>query len=369
MARRGKAVVARGVNEPVKVETIEVESPAHNEIMIRLGACGVCHSDLSATNGTLTMPLPMVLGHEGAGTVVEVGEGVSGFAIGDPVISSFVNMCGQCRYCLSGRPNLCDVGQKAYAALPDGSLRTRDAGGCPLHVLCACGVMAEYATLHINNAVKIKPGMPMPQAALISCGVMTGVGAVINTAKVARGASVLVIGAGGVGLNVIQGCTIAGAGMVIAADLSDAKLELARQFGATHTINSSTEDNFVKAVKKLTGGGADYAFECIGLGKTVDLAYRSLRKGGQAVVVGIARGEDTTPVKTATLAFEEKTLTGSYYGGARPQQDFPRLIDYYRQGKLKLDELITRTYSIDEAPQAFADLAAGRNARGMIVFD
>jgi Zn-dependent alcohol dehydrogenase len=367
MARIGKAVVAREANRPVVVEPIEVESPRRDEIMVKVAACGVCHSDLSAINGTIAAPLPMILGHEGAGRVVEVGEGVTDFAVGDTVISSFVNMCGKCRFCVTGRPNLCDVGARTFATLPDGSLRTRDAQGQALNVFSACGVMAEYATLHVNNAVRIQSGMPMPQAALISCGVMTGVGAAINTARVEAGASVLVIGAGGVGLNVIQGCAIAGAGTIIAVDMADHKLDLARQFGATHVINAGRDENLVKSVKKLTGGGVDYAFECIGLGRMVEQAYRALRRGGKAVVVGVARGDDATSVKTASLTFEEKTLTGSYYGGARPREDFPRLIGLYQSKKLKLDELITRRYSIDEAPQAFADLEAGRNARGVIV--
>jgi len=347
MARRGKAVICRQNNAPVAVEEIEVESPHRGEVMVKLGACGVCHSDLSAINGTIGMPLPLILGHEGAGTVVEVGDGVTGFAVGDTVISSFVNMCGKCRYCVTGRPHLCDVGAKAIIALPDGSLRTRDAKGAPLN---------------------IASGMPLPQAALISCGVMTGVGAVFNTAKVEPGASVLVIGAGGVGLNVIQGCAIAGAGIIVAVDMADNKLELARQFGATHTLDAGKEENLVKTVKKLTGGGADYAFECIGLGKMVEQAFRAVRKGGTALVVGVARGDDNTSLKTASITFEEKTLTGSYYGSARPREDFPRLIALYQAKKLKLDELITRTYRIDEAAQAFADLEAGRNARGVIVF-
>jgi S-(hydroxymethyl)glutathione dehydrogenase/alcohol dehydrogenase len=368
MGRKAKAAICRQNNAPVVVEQIEVDSPRRDEVMIEIGACGVCHSDLSAVNGTIGMPLPLILGHEAAGTVVEVGEGVSEFAVGDTVISSFVNMCGKCRYCVTGRPHLCDVGAKAVISLPDGTLRTRDAAGKPLNIFSACGVMAEYATLHVNNVVKVAPGVPLAQAALISCGVMTGVGAVFNTAKLEPGASALVIGAGGVGLNVIQGCAIAGAGVIVAVDMAENKLELAKQFGATHVINAAKEENLVKTVKKLTGGGADYAFECIGLGKTVEQAFRCLRKGGTALVVGVARGDDNTALKTASITFEEKTLTGSYYGSARPREDFPRLIGLYQAKKLKLDELITRTYSIDEAPQAFADLEAGKNARGVIVF-
>ncbi len=368
MGRKAKAVICRQLNGPVTVETIEVDSPQRGEVMVKLGACGVCHSDLSAVNGTIGMPLPLVLGHEGAGTVVEVGEGVTDLALGDTVISSFVNMCGKCRFCVTGRPHLCDVGAKAIITLPDGSLRPRDTQGKPLNIFSACGVMAEFATLHADNVVKIAPGMPLPQAALISCGVMTGVGAVFNTARVEPGSSVLMIGAGGVGLNVIQGCAIAGAGIIVAVDMAAHKLDLAQQFGATHTINAGEEENLVKAVKKLSAGGVDYSFECIGLGKMVEQAYRALRKGGTALVVGVARADDNTSLKTASITFEEKTLTGSYYGSARPREDFPRLIALYRAKKLKLDELITRTYRIEEAAQAFADLEAGRNARGVIVF-
>src|SRR5258706_2446952 len=368
MARKAKAFVCRDLNRPVVVEEIEVESPRRNEIMVELAACGVCHSDLSATNGTIPFPPPLVLGHEGAGVVVEVGEGVADLKVGDHVVSSFVSMCGRCRYCVTGRPQLCDQAAKALFTLPDGTVRTRDAAGNPLNVVSACGVMAEYATLHADNVVRIREDMPLDRAALVSCGVTTGVGAVFNTARVAPGSAVAVFGAGGVGLNVIQGCAIAGATIIVAIDTQDNKLEMARSFGATQVLNAKTEENLVKSLKKLTGGGPEYAFECIGVGAVVADAYRSLRKGGTAVVIGVARGEDTTSVRTASLTFEEKTLTGSYFGSARPREDFPKLIDMYRARKLKLDELITRTYKIDEAPKAFEDMVAGRNARGVIVF-
>lgn len=368
MSQQARAVVCREVGKPVVVETVSVEPPKRGEVMIRLAACGVCHSDLSATNGTLPLPTPLVLGHEGAGVVCAVGEGVEGLALGDHVLSSFVSMCGKCRYCQTGRPQLCDQAAKAAWTLPDGTNRFRDAAGQPLNIFSGCGVMAEYATLHVDNVVKIAADMPLDKAALIGCGVMTGVGAATNTAKVEAGSVAVVFGCGGVGLNAIQGCAIAGAGMIVAVDTTDAKLEMARQFGATHTVNARTEENIVKTLKKLTGGGADYAFECVGLGEIAAQAYGALRKGGKAVVVGVAAPKDTTVVKTATLTFEEKTLTGSYFGSARPRQDFPRLIQLYRAKRLKLDELITRTYTIEEAPQAFADLEAGRNARGVIVF-
>ena len=368
MSQRAKAAICREINQPVVVEEIEVESPRRGEVMIRLAACGVCHSDYSVTTGTIPFPPPVVLGHEGAGIVIEVGEGVTEIAVGDAVVSSFVSMCGKCRYCQTGRPQLCDQAAKAAYTLPDGTVRTKDRQGKPLNIFSGCGVMAEVATLHVDNTVKIAKDIPLDRAALVSCGVMTGVGAVVNTARVAPGSVTVVFGCGGVGLNAIQGCVIAGAAMIVAVDMSDAKLEMARQFGATHVLNAKTEENVVKAIRKMTGGGADYAFECVGYGEIAAQAYGCLRKGGTAVVVGVASQKDTTTLRTASLTFEEKTLTGSYFGSARPREDFPRLLALYRAKRLKLDELITRSYTIDEAPQAFADLAAGRNARGVIVF-
>jgi Zn-dependent alcohol dehydrogenase len=367
VSQPSRAVVARQFGLPVSVEQIEVQPPRHGEVMVRLAACGVCHSDLSATNGTIRYPLPLVLGHEGAGIVTAVGEGVSHFAIGDHVVSSFVSICGRCHYCLTGRPHLCVQSLQALYTLPDGSLRTFDAAGAPLNVFCGCGVMAEYATLHADNLVKIDPQMPLDRAALIACGVMTGFGAAVNTARVEAGSVAVVFGCGGVGLNAIQGCAIAGAAMIVAADTSAPKLELAERFGATHTFNVTGQDQIGKALCKITGGGADYAFDCVGLGRISEQAFGVLRRGGTAVTVGIAAAADKIALNAQQVAISGKTLTGSYYGSARPQLDFPRLIALYRSGRLRLDELITRTYSIAEAPQAFADLQGGRPGRGVIV--
>jgi S-(hydroxymethyl)glutathione dehydrogenase/alcohol dehydrogenase len=257
---------------------------------------------------------------------------------------------------------------QALYTLPDGSVRTFDAAGAPLNVFCGCGVMAEYATLHADNLVKIDRQMPLDRAALIACGVMTGFGAAVNTARVEAGSVAVVFGCGGVGLNAIQGCAIAGAAMIVAVDTSAPKLELAERFGATHTFNVTGRDQVGKALYKLTGGGADYAFDCVGLGRISEQAFGVLRRGGTAVTVGIAAPTDKIVLNAQHVAITGKTLTGSYYGSARPQLDFPRLIGLYRSGRLKLDELITRTYSIDEAPQAFADLQEGRPGRGVIVF-
>jgi S-(hydroxymethyl)glutathione dehydrogenase/alcohol dehydrogenase len=365
---RAKAVICRELNRPVVVEEIEVAGPGPGEAMIKLAACGVCHSDLSATNGTIPFPPPLILGHEGAGVVVEVGAGVSDFAPGDHVLSSFVAMCGTCRYCTLGRPALCEVGARTLYTLPDGSLRTRDAAGAPLNVFSGCGVMAEYATLSVKSLIAIAQDAPLKQAALVGCGVMTGFCAATNTARVEAGTVVVVFGCGGVGLSAIQGAQVAGAAMIVAVDLDDFKLDLAKLFGATHLLNATGEENIVKTLRKLTGGGADYAFECIGSGEVAAQAYGCLRKGGHAVIVGVAKPKDMTSIRTASLTFEEKSLSGSYFGSARPRVDAPRILGLYRAGKLKLDELITRTYGIEQAPQAFADLVAGRNARGVIVF-
>jgi S-(hydroxymethyl)glutathione dehydrogenase/alcohol dehydrogenase len=226
--------------------------------------------------------------------------------------------------------------------------------------------MAEYATVSAENLIKIDPKIPLDCAALVGCGVTTGVGAVFNTAKVEPGASVAVFGCGGVGLSVIQGARIAGAGQIIAIDTLPAKLEMAKKFGATDVM--VFEEEVVRPLKKLTGGGPDYAFECVGSGELAGTAYRAIRRGGLAVVVGVAKPSDSTAVRTMTLPFEEKTLTGSYFGSCVPRVDFPRMLALYMAGRLKLEELITQRYAIDEAPQAFADLQAGKNARGVIVF-
>ena len=366
MIRKAKAAICRELNKPIVVEDIAVESPGRGEVLVKLGACGVCHSDLSAINGTIALPLPLVLGHEGAGVVEELGEGVSDLAKGDHVVFSFIYMCGKCRFCVAGRPVLCLEQGKALTTPLAGKPRTHDAAGKPLNIFSGCGSMAEYATVSAENLIKIDAKIPLDCAALVGCGVTTGVGAVFNTAKVQPGSSVAVFGCGGVGLSVIQGARIAGAEKIIAIDTLDAKLQMAKQFGATETL--SAKEDAVKALKKMTGGGPDYAFECVGSGELAGTAYRAIRRGGLAVVVGVAKPSDSTSIRTMTLPFEEKTITGSYFGSCVPRVDFPRMLALYLTGQLKLEELITRRYSIAEAPQAFADLESGRNARGVVVF-
>jgi S-(hydroxymethyl)glutathione dehydrogenase/alcohol dehydrogenase len=366
MTRKARAAICRELNKPIVVEEIAVESPGRGEVLVKLGACGVCHSDLSAINGTIALPLPLVLGHEGAGVVEEVGEGVADLAKGDHVVFSFIYMCGKCRFCVAGRPVLCLEQGKALITPLAGKHRTHDTAGKALNIFSGCGSMAEYATVSAENLIRIDPKIPLDCAALVGCGVTTGVGAVFNTAKVQPGSSVAVFGCGGVGLSVIQGARIAGAEKIIAIDTLDAKLQMAKQFGATDTL--SAKEDAVKALKKMTGGGPDYAFECVGSGELAGTAYKAIRRGGLAVVVGVAKPSDSTSLRTMTLPFEEKTITGSYFGSCVPRVDFPRMLALYLAGQLKLEELITKRYSIAEAPQAFADLESGRNARGVIVF-
>src|SRR3954463_8935053 len=287
MAREARAVLCREHNKPVTVEQIKLDPPKRGEAMVRLAACGVCHSDLSAITGTIALPLPLVLGHEGAGVVEQVGEGVTELAKGDHVIFSFIYMCGKCRFCISGRPVLCLEQGRALTTPLEGSPRAHDGKGAPLNIFSGCGAMAEYATVSVENLIKVDPKIPAECAALVGCGVTTGVGAVFNTAKVEPGASVAVFGCGGVGLSVIQGARIAGAVRIIAIDTLEAKLAMAKQFGATDVLLAKKEDDLVKPLKKLTAGGPDYAFECVGSGDLAGVAYRAIRRGGKAVVVGV----------------------------------------------------------------------------------
>jgi NDMA-dependent alcohol dehydrogenase len=368
MTLTARAAIVREINGPISVETVELKAPGPGELVVKLAACGVCHSDLSAANGTIPMALPVVLGHEGAGVVEAVGVGVTEYVVGDHVLSSFVAMCGRCRYCATGRPALCDQPVRAALAAPGATPRFRDAQGQGLNVFAACGVMADRATLAVDNVVKIDAGMPLDKACLVSCGVMTGVGAAINTAAVKPGDVCVVFGCGGVGLSAVQGCRIAGAAMIVAVDTLDHKLQMARDFGATHTVNPTQVPDFVKHMIKLTAGGADVAIECVGLGAVVAQAVAILARGGTAVTVGVASPTDTAPVRGFPMTLGERSLKGSYFGSARPREDFPRLLRLYRNGQLKLDEMITRTYTLEQAPQAFDDLASGRNARGVIVF-
>jgi S-(hydroxymethyl)glutathione dehydrogenase/alcohol dehydrogenase len=308
----------------------------------------------------------MVIGHEGAGVIDQVGEGVTNVAPGDHVVLSFVPNCGDCFHCLRDEPYLCVAGAPTGRML-DGTTRAR-LKGQELNVMLFLGNMAEYCVVPSISVVPIDKDISPQAAALVGCGVTTGVGAAIKTAQVRPGSSVAVFGCGGVGLSVIQGACIAGASRIIGVDLADNKLELARQFGASDTVNAA--EDAPTRIKELTGGnGVDYAFEVVGASATIEAAYRAARRGGMVIVVGAGSIIDMVKFSALLLFAEAKTIKGCMYGNVNPRVDFPQLLDLYRRGRLDLDRMVTRTYTIDEAPQAFEDMEKGVNARGVIVYD
>lgn len=365
---RTKAAVVYEHNQPVVVEELILDDPKPHEVIVRMGATGVCHSDLSVVNGTIYYDPPVVLGHEGAGIVERVGEGVTYAQPGDHVILSFVSYCGECRFCQSNHPVLCEGFMLKPGRLLDDTVRLHNRAGQEIPQMARIGTMSEYIVAPEINLVKIDPRYSMAQAALVGCGVTTGVGAVLNTAKVEPGSSVVIIGAGGVGLNAVQGAVLAGAERIIAIDRVARKLDFARRFGATDVVDASAVDP-VEAVRELTKGKwVDYAFEVIGNPATIELAYNVVRKAGAVVMVGLTRPDAKVGVPAQNLTFSEKRIIGSFYGSIVPRVDMPRMLQWYDEGKLKLDELITQTYRLDQINEAFADMEAGKNARGVIVF-
>ncbi|MCO5176536.1 MAG: Zn-dependent alcohol dehydrogenase [Thermomicrobiales bacterium] len=355
-------------NQPIRVEQVDLDDPRDSEVLVRIAASGVCRSDLHAINGEWRMPLPMVLGHEASGTVEAVGPGVTRVAPGDPVILSFAPNCGQCRYCVAGQPHLCET-MRGYPAgtLPGGGTRL-SSGGQPVYHFARTATMAEYAVVHESAAIPIPSDVSLEMAALVGCSVTTGIGAVINTAGVEPGSTVAVIGCGGVGLNIVQGARLANASQIIAVDISEPKLELARRFGATDDVDAREADP-VRRIRELTGGGVDYAFEALGTGPTVRVAFDCLRPGGTAVVAGMAPDGVVAEIDARMIALTEKKLKGSFYGSARVSIDMPRLLTLAKAGKVDLESLVTRRYPLDEINEAYAALDRGDAGRGLIVFD
>ena len=362
-----KAVVVPAVDS-IEVQEVTLDAPKAGEVKVKMAAAGVCHSDLSIVNGTIPATLPMVIGHEGAGVIEAVGEGVTNVAPGDHVILSFVPNCRECFFCLRGEAHICALSRKTGLGMQlDGTSRVHR-NGTDLTAMSALGCMAPEIIAPSISVVPISKDIPLTVGALVGCGVTTGVGAVLNTAKVSAGSSVAVFGCGGVGLSAIQGARVAGATPIIAVDLDDRKLEMAKSFGATHTLNAS--EDVTKPIRKLTNGvGADYTFEAIGIPSVVEQAYAATRNGGTTVVVGIGKYTENVSFNALTLPLFSKTICGCMYGSATPSVDFPRMLSLYQAGKLDLEGMITKTYSIDEAQQAFDDLKSGVNARGVIVFD
>jgi S-(hydroxymethyl)glutathione dehydrogenase/alcohol dehydrogenase len=358
-----KAVVVHEHNR-FAVEQVELDPPKAHEVRVKMAAAGVCHSDLSVINGTIPQPMPVVLGHEGAGVVEEVGEGVTNCKPGDHVVMSFVPNCGRCFHCVRGEAFLCRATPRG-AGMLDGTSRVRMGDKRPA-VFCSLGNMAEQVVCPSISVVPIAKDVPLKVAALIGCGVTTGVGAAINTAKVKPGSTVAVFGCGGVGIAAIQGARIAGASRIFAVDVSDEKLELAKRFGATDALRAADAG---KALMEQTKGvGVDYAFEVIGKAEVVEAAVQATRRGGTTVAVGVGKLSEQIKLNALVFPLSGKTLCGCMFGSANPQYDFPRMLDLYKSGKLDLEGMVTKTYTIDEAPQAFADLEHGVNARGVIAF-
>jgi S-(hydroxymethyl)glutathione dehydrogenase/alcohol dehydrogenase len=363
-----KAAVLYKANEPLQIMDLTQEGPKAGEARVKVKAAGICHSDWHIMNGDWTPPLPMVLGHEAAGQIEEVGPGVTNVKPGDHVIFSFRPHCGRCFYCSIGRTILCDGHTSARWAMLDGTHRLHQ-DGAPINQMARIGTFSEKVVCPAEMLVPIRHEMPWPQAALMGCCVPTGVGAVTRCAEVEAGASVLVVGCGGVGLNVVQGARLAGAGIIAAADLLDSKLTYAKEFGATHTYNASRE-NVVDKVRELTAGrGVDYAFDAIGGEATTLQIVDAIRPGGTAVIVGMAALNVRAPITPYMMALQEKVIKGTMYGSVRPNIDFPKFVDLYLEGRLKIDELVSRTYKLDQINEGFAALRGGQVARGVIVFD
>lgn len=362
-----KAVVATGINE-YGVEDIQLASPKDEEIRVAVKAAGLCHSDFSVINGTVPAALPMVLGHEGAGVVTEVGSKVSKFSVGDHVVFSLQPVCGTCNACMRGDHINCDFTPPEnllMGLMPDGTHRHSRADGQDLTSFGALGCLAEETVVHQHFAVKIDQHLPFDRACLTSCGVLTGACGAINGGDIKPGDSVVVLGCGGVGLSAIQGARIAGAKTIVAVDIADNKLEMAREMGATHTVNGASE-NAVEKVHALTGG-ADITMECAGVPALMQQAFDMLRLGGTLLVLGLPSLDQQIGISTAMLVLTGRVVKGAKYGCNNPHQDIPMLLEYYQQGRLNLDSMVSKTYSIDQVHEAFEDMERNANARGVIL--
>ena len=364
-----RAAVLTEVNKPLQILELEQEGAREGEVRVKVKAAGVCMSDWHIINGDWPLPLPMVLGHEAAGIVVERGRGVDNVNSGDHVIFSFRSHCGHCRYCVKGRTVLCcGHNDTPRWRMHDGTARVR-LNGEPVNQMARIGTFSEYVVCPADQVVPVRKDLPWAYAAIIGCSVATGIGAVIRHARVEAGSSVLVIGCGGVGLNVVQGAKLAGAKTIIACDLLDNKLDFAKALGATHTINANEEDA-VKRTRALTEGfGADYAFDAIGGGETAVMALDAVAAGGRAVLVGIPGVTVRAPVNPMQMVYGEKQLSGTYYGSIRPAVDFGVLADLAMEKRIDLESLISRSYAFDEINEGFRLLTSGAVARGVVMFD
>ena len=359
-----KAALFHGVHQPLVIEDVEIGEPMAREIIVRTVASGVCHSDLHFIEGLWPFPPPAVLGHEAAGIVEDVGDQVTYVKPGDHVIACLSVFCGHCEQCLTGHPNRCSNPETRRGRNDPPRLSQN---GNPVNQFINISSFAEKMLLHENAVVKIREDMPLESAALIGCGVMTGVGAALNTAKVEPGSTVAVFGAGGVGLAALQGARIAGARQIIAVDVVESKLATARELGATHSVDASSGDPVAK-IREMTNGGVDYSFEAIGLKTAAAQAFECLNVGGTATVIGMIPIGEKVEID-AKLLLSERKLQGSIMGSNRFRVDMPRYIDFYLQGRLKLDEMITRKGRLDDVNEAFRAMKAGEVARTVLTFN
>ena len=353
-------------SKPLSITEVDLDPPGRGEVLVKIAAAGLCHSDLSVIDGNRPRPLPMVLGHEAAGVVEDLGPGVDDLTVGDHVVMVFVPSCGHCVPCAEGRPALCEPGAAANGngTLLSGARRIHCDGADVNHHL-GCSAFAEYATVARRSLVKIDRELPLDEAALFGCAVMTGVGAVINTARVQAGSSVAVIGLGGVGLAALLGAVAAGARSVMAVDLSDDKLGLARQLGATETFNAGLSDA-AEAIRAATNGGVEYAFEMAGSVRAMDLAYKITRRGGATVTAGLPPPTHTFNIPQVNLVAEERTVKGSYVGTCVPTRDIPRYIELYRRGRLPVDRLMSSHIKLDDINLGFDLLHEGKAVRQIV---
>lgn len=360
----------REIGEPLEVLDLELAPPGAAEIEVAIVASGICHSDLSVQRGVVIVPRPVVPGHEGAGIVTRLGPGVTSVAEGDHVVLSWVPSCGHCRWCLRDEAYLCAAGQQAADAgkMLDGTTRLRH-GTTPVHQMSALGTWAERIVVPVQSAVRIPSDVPLELAALVGCGVLTGVGAATRTASIREGDVVAVFGCGGVGLNVLQGARLAKAERIVAVDTSPAKLELATRFGATDAVNAGEVDA-VEALKELTDGiGVDVSFEVIGLQATIQQALRAARRGGQTILIGMPDRDATLPMRAMATVYGARTIRGCWYGSSLPQVDVPRILALHDRGEIELRALISGEIGLDDVNQGLADLAAGTATRSVIRFD
>lgn len=355
-------------SRPLSIEQVELAPPGAGEVLLKIHAAGLCHSDLSAINGDRPWPLPMVIGHEAAGEVIELGVGVTDLAVGDHVVLIFRPNCGTCPSCAVGRPALCEPGGESNAtgSLLGGFKRLALPAGAPLNHHMGCAAFAQYATVSRRSVVRIEPDLPWDEAALFGCAVLTGAGAVLNTAKTEAGASVAVVGLGGVGFASLMAAAAIGARHLIAVDMLDSKLELARALGATATFNAKDAD-IIDRIKAATAGGVDYAFEMAGAVSALELAYRITRRGGTTVTAGLPNPKALWGLQAVSLIAEERTVKGSYVGSCVPSRDVPRFIAMYRAGKLPVDRMMSEHLGLDDINTALDRLARGESVRQLIL--